>query len=260
MSTEVVKSSGGGLVLATGQQDYGSEAGLGNKGVNSKHFAAPFLNVAQDLSKMVKSRECEVGDFFISSNREIFSGKTGVTLVVCGGNRYYTEWKPNNGGFVGRHTVTSDVVENALKHSDDKFRLKNGMNSLMETFEIFALLVREDGSWTEVVMPFASKKIGPYKKELVTRVFNIPMRDADGKILPGRPLYPSFAHAVKITTWTDRVGSNDFSNVKIEYVNGNAENSRLDRNSALYKAAVEFAEAFDRGEVAAAEDKDSVPF
>jgi len=153
------------------------------------------------------------------------------------------------------------VVENAINNSEDKFRLKNGMNSLMETFEVFGLLVRDDGSWVEVVMPFASKKIGPYKKELVTRVFNIPQRDAEGKIFPDRRTYPSFAHALKLTTWQDRAANNDFANVKIEYVNGTADQSRLDRSSALYQAAVEFSQMVDRGEVAASEeDKQDIPF
>src|SRR5690606_3079286 len=107
LSTELAVQKGG-LVLATGQQDYGQEAGMGNKGVDSKHFAAPFLNVAQDLSKLVKNREAEVSDFFISSTKEVFPGAEGVTLVVCGTNRFYAAWKPNNGGFAGRHAVTSD--------------------------------------------------------------------------------------------------------------------------------------------------------
>lgn len=255
----------GGLVFATKTQDYSQEANVGSKNVDSSHFAPPFLNVAQDLSKLVKSGAAKRGDFFISSTGEVFPGEQGVTLLVCGTERYYTEWKPNNGGFVGRHDVTSPVVREAQAKSKDKYKLQNGVNNLFETFQIYALLVREDGSVAHVVMPFASTKVGPYKKSLVPMVFGIPLRDETGGVLrseSGETLYyPPFAHVIHIKTSLEHKNNNDYYNVVISYANGTAEKSRLDRDSDLYNAAKTWAQQIESGQVQASSNTDDdIPF
>lgn len=262
MSTDLMKPVVEGLVLASGSQDYSEDAGRGTKGVDSSHFAPPFLNVAQDLSKLVKSREANVGDFFISSTSEVFDGKKGVVLVVCGVERYFVEWRANNGGFVARHNVTSEVVEKARQTSEDGFKLKNGANSLLETFSVFGILVREDGSFAEVVMPFASTKIGPYKKELVPRVFNVCMKDSDGRPIRNK-IYPSYAHALRITSRVNPRGNTDSYNVVINYVGETADKSRLDRESDIYRAAASFAKMVEGGQVRSDSEhgsNDDIPF
>ena len=193
--------------------DFGQDSGLGYENQTQADISVPFLNVLQDLSPTVKSREHEVGMMYNTVTEEVFDGKEGITIVPVCTEHHFVEFVPRNagGGFVAVHEVDSKVVEKAKAESTKfgKYATENG-NQLVETFSVYAIDA-ETGSY--LIIPFTSTKIKQYKS-WNTRI-NMFNHRAFG--IPGKP--PLFAHVVRLTTELEKRSGGDSYNFRLAPVN-----------------------------------------
>lgn len=83
-------------------------AGQGFENMGSQETATPLLLIAQAMSEVVAEGSVKVGNFYNSITGEDYGNN--VKLVVIHFDKVWVEWKPNQGGFVGRHQVGSIPV------------------------------------------------------------------------------------------------------------------------------------------------------
>lgn len=113
---------------------------LGFEGM-SGDTSTPMLLISQALSDVVQAGTVPVGHFYNSETGQDYG--TEVKVVVCGFTKAWTEWKPNQGGFVGRYPVGSlkDVT------GDNYSGMMHGENKVQETLLYVVILPehKEDG-------------------------------------------------------------------------------------------------------------------
>ena len=78
-----------------------SETGFENMGAGE--IATPLLLISQALSKNVADGTMPVGHFFNSITGRDYG--TELRVIVCHFDKMWYEWKPNQGGLVGRYPV-----------------------------------------------------------------------------------------------------------------------------------------------------------
>lgn len=249
--TETPKPEGALVAPATGGAmalpfDYGTDANLGFENTTARDFTVPFLNVLQSNSPAVaesKIPNAKAGMFVDSVSSELYPGAEGVFLIPCDTQHCYTEFVPRakGGGFVGTHTLQSDVVKAAVARNNGKTFGKLATaegNELIETFYLYYIrLANADATEASGfgVFAFTSTKIKAYQSYM-TRL----------RTLKQRP--PIFSHRLKITTWPDKNAHGSFFNVKAEAaIENNVLKSMIDPGSALYAEAKQFMEAVRAG-------------
>lgn len=108
-------------------------AGQGFENMNSGDTAVPMLLVSQQLSEVAQEGKVPVGHFYNSISGKDYGDN--IDVVVCHFEKVWVEWKPNAGGFVGRHPVGS------LDVTGDVFTgMKHGENDVIETWMYLCIL------------------------------------------------------------------------------------------------------------------------
>ena len=201
-------------VVAEEPQDYGELSGAGWEGTTASDFAIPFLSVLQDMSPQTKSQKPEYIDGAVSGmllntvTGELYDGTKGVIIVPCHTEQVFVEWKPRDqgGGFVDKHEIDSEVVNEAKGRCDfGKFTTPNG-NELVQTFYIYGMILNavDDLEPKEhIVVAITSTKIKKYRAAMSG------MRTVKG----GPPL---FAFRLKMSTVLETNQKGDFYNLNIE--------------------------------------------
>lgn len=113
MSNEVATRSEAG---ALGAVDFGAMAGAGFENIQSiDNKKIPFIVALQGQSKPVLADDSEVrpGQLYNTASGEAYDGKKGIVIIPVYIERAVAEFKPNQGGHVGRHPVNSDIVKQA---------------------------------------------------------------------------------------------------------------------------------------------------
>ena len=87
--------------ISTEFLDAVSENGFENMGAGD--VSTPLLLISQALSKNVADGTMKVGHFYNSITGKDYGDK--VKVVVCHFDKMWYEWKPNQGGLVGRYPV-----------------------------------------------------------------------------------------------------------------------------------------------------------
>jgi hypothetical protein len=186
---------------ALAKTDFGEYAGKGFDNQTSNDMAIPFLGLLQALSPQLVVSDpkyidgAEVGGLFNTVTQGLMDNPTFI--VPCETQNVYVEWVPrdNGGGFVGIHTIGSDVVEKAKAEATAFNELKTPEgNDLMETFYIYALQLEaldSKASVSPLVLAFSSSKIKVYKR-LMTQL----------RTLKGKP--PMFAFRLAVTSCDDK--------------------------------------------------------
>lgn len=231
---------------ALAPQDYGDDADAGFEEMTRDDFAIPFMAILQPLSPQVDEDEAahvegaQPGMIFNTVTRELFDGKKeGVLIVPCHRTHHFIEWVPRGagGGLVNVH-MPSDKRIVKMREAQGRFgRLKadvddDDSNDFIETYSMFALLIRPDGKSEQVVIAFSSTGIKAYKNWM-TRCSGILVKQSDDRNV--RP--PLWAHKWLLTT---RKFSNDkgtWHGWSIDLEHGTAEESRIDTDDELYLAA-----------------------
>jgi hypothetical protein len=139
---------------------------------DQKDQIVPRLAIVQALSAALKKDKPQFvegatrGDLVLTSTKEVFEGRKGVTFVPSAYRREYPVFIPQDagGGFV---RVTDEAEFNRLAPDDKGRRMTADGHEVVETGTYYGLLVKEDGI-TPVVISMAksafraSKQLGTY--------------------------------------------------------------------------------------------------
>lgn len=242
-STEVAVVEPVNQLPAHLQQDMNDVAGLGNS-EDSRDRSMPFFSILQKGSPQVDPEAAEyisgaiAGMCLNTATGQIYSGKEGVPLIMCGSSRQFVEWKPNRQGWAGSHPFDIDHVRKlgAKKTKvmvEGKERIQITMpnsNILTETLYVFVIL---DGA--PAVIGAASTAIGPMRKWNDYRL---------AQKFPGsRNNMPSFAKSYLATTIYEKNESGNWYNWAFK-------DGGFVTDASLYAEAKKFAIAIATGEVA----------
>lgn len=233
--------------------DYGDDAGVGIDDIGRDEMAIPFIGILQSNNgeilpvKKGGIEGAEVGMLINTVTKEVFDGDKGLLFVPSARAHEYVEWVPRSkgGGFVGIHSVGSEVVAEAMSRAQaenadfGKFTTPDG-NDLVETYYLYGVILDDDGIPTGIgVIAFTSTKIKKYK-HLNTRL----------KSIKGRPSL--FAIQLRICTVPDSNKKGDFINFDIQFaVDNTGTLSLLDPNSEAYASAKVLRDGIASGEAKA---------
>ena len=242
--------------LPAGQLDYGDDAGAGYEGQTSKDLSLPWINVLQDGSPQVKDKESHYvsGMLYNTVTHEGIKGAKGMVIIPVVKRRVFVEWVPrdNGGGFVAVHETESDVVAKAIADSTAYGKYSYKGNDLVETFELYFLILDSDDLESEAPVGFGvtaitSKKIKPFK-DWTTALSLVNYRKFG---IPKQP--PIFANRVKLLTFTDKHKTFVFENVKFQPLNPDTEelpgimSSLVGKDTPLYNEAKNLREMIQNG-------------
>jgi len=237
---------------------YADYAGQGFGNTSSEDYSIPFMHVLQANSKQVELLEgAKAGMIINTVTNDLFKNDEGIEFIPATTQHVYVEWVPRDagGGFVAVHQLDSDVVAKCRAEQEfGKFKLPNG-NDLIETFYVYGILVKKDGSWERAVIAFASTKIKKYKSWMSkARTIEIFIKEKNQRI----PL-PLFAHKYQLKTVKEKNNKGEFWNWQIAFAGGadSAEKVRLHPSDDLFQAAVGCLEAVEGGTAKAAYDSQS---
>lgn len=118
-----------------------NETDLGFEGMNGGETTTPLLLISQAMSDVVQAGTIPQGHFYNSVTGTDYG--TELKVVVCGFTKAWVEWKPNQGGFVGRYPVGG--LQGVT--GDNYIGLKHGENNVIETYMYIVLLPehKDDG-------------------------------------------------------------------------------------------------------------------
>jgi hypothetical protein len=109
----------------------------------------------------------KAGSFMNTVTQELFDGKKGIVVVPIHSIHQYLEWIPRDdgGGLVNVYDWQAPEVLAVLKKAAKRFGKHkiNDNNDLQESFNVFMLHLRDDGTRQPIVMGFASSQIGAYQ-------------------------------------------------------------------------------------------------
>jgi len=221
--------------------DYSEYSGTGFENQDNSDIQVPFLRVLQALSPEVKSIEkggvegATPGQLFNTVTLECYDEVLFVPSVT---KHIYNEWIPQDegGGFVGTYEVDDKFIVDALtaaKANELPFgtvKTDDG-HDLVETFDVYGVLVTENNEPMPVILSFTSSKIKVYRKWMsAIRMFVL--NTPNGKIKPDL-----FAHFVKITTVDEKnKAGQEYSNFKLSPAKGSLLDSLLGSNDELFVA------------------------
>lgn len=113
MSTDVATRTEAG---ALGAVDFGNMAGAGFENIQTiDNKKIPFIVALQGQSRPVLADDSDVrpGQLYNTASGEAWDGKKGVIVIPAYIERGVAEFKPNQGGHVGRHAINSEIVKRA---------------------------------------------------------------------------------------------------------------------------------------------------
>lgn len=250
---EVVKKDEGTSVAV---HDYSQYAGQGFESHTREDYAVPFLGILQSNSPQVETNASARAGMLVNTvTKDTYDGKEGLVFIPALTQHNVIEWKPRTlgGGFVAIHELDSDFIKKVKEEQEfGKWKSVKGnenSNDLNETFNVYGILLKGDGSSEQMIISFGSTKIKIYKRWM-TRARTIQLALPDGR----RINPPLFAHKYRITTVSEKNSKGSFFNFNIEFDGGNAEKARLGTSDALFQDAVSFADLIKSGSIKVAYD------
>lgn len=167
--------------------DYGEDAGLGFD--KDDGYDAAWLKLLQSNSSAVANEEpgAKPGVFYNTATGEIYGEE--INALIVRESHEALEWKPEMGGFVGAHSLDSDVWRNRVG-SFPKFETRDG-NRLTEGYTLTLLIFRKDQDPDPVFFTCDFKKAKEYKK-IKRRM----------RMVKGSP--PTFAFPLKFSVVPDK--------------------------------------------------------
>lgn len=237
----------GGALANTGGYD-ADDLGKGFEDITIDDLTIPFLAILQTGSPQTKKDKglyipgAEAGMLFNTVTQEVFDGKVGVLFIPVHRIHKFIEWVPRDqgGGLVGV-TEPNDPKVVALRKENKFGKISNAEgNDVVETFTIYGLAFREDGTYMRAALSFSSSNIKHYKRWMTTAMnVQIPV-EGRAPITP-----PLFAHAYRVRTQFVEKNGNDWYQFQVGFENGTAEASRLAPTDERFIVAKQF-----RGEAA----------
>jgi len=221
--------------------DYSAYSGSGFENQDNSDIQIPFLRILQALSPEIKPVEkggiegAKEGMLFNTVTQECYDEVLFVPAVT---KHVYNEWIPKDdgGGFVGTYNELDKLVIDAQADAKEKdlpfgtLKTPDG-HDLVETFDVYGILVTENNDPMPCIISFTSSKIKVYRKWMSSiRMFVL--NTPNGKIKPDL-----FAHLVKVTTVDEKnKAGQEYSNFKLTPANGKLLDSLLGSNDELFIA------------------------
>lgn len=239
--TALVSIDANALDLAALQGD----AGHGTENMRSTDLATPIISILQSNSPQVKRSDgkyiegAKEGDFFNNVTMEVYPGDKGIMVVPAYFEKVHIEWKPDRGGFVAMHGVDTELKDQVVAFVTPEGktinRLPNG-NSLVETNQYISLLVKDDGSFTPVVLSFTSSALKA-SKTWNTLINSVKMKGKDGKLF-NPPSYSGIYKMTAVARTKDSYSWFGWAVERLGYVNPDLYNVARELNQIAMKGGV----------------------
>jgi hypothetical protein len=221
--------------------------GTGFEDFDQNDLAIPFVVILQKGSPQVEDENpkriegAKPGMLMNTVSGKLYDGKAGVIAIPVHRKRSFIEWIPKDdgGGLVNVFEPEDKEVKDALaavgRKKFGKIPIGDG-NELAETYNVYCILVGENGFTERVVLSFASSQIGAYKKWM-TNAQSIQVEDATSgrKVVP-----PMFSHRYLLRTFYFQKKDQTWYKWSAEFVDGSAEAARIPEGDALIEQAKEF--------------------
>lgn len=246
----VAEAQKGGAVA---EMDYGEFAGQGFEGQGREDYAIPFLGVLQGLSPQLEKIDGARPGLIFNTVTNALYPKEGVDFVPVTTQHVMVEWKKRDagGGFVAVHQMDSAIVSKVRAEQKLGKYEYNG-NDMIETFYVYGIVRKADGTTEQAIMAFTSTKIKVYKRWMTTArtiQINVPGR---GRITP-----PLFAHSYRLNTVKEKNAKGEFFNWNFNFSNTDAAGSRISVKDTLFQDAVAFRDLIASGAAKAAHETQS---
>ena len=202
-----VPTGGRGLYAA-----YTEYAGQGFEQTTISDYRIPFLSIVQAMSPSVNDGAVP-GQISIGLNSTFVSGKTGVLFVPAVTRRLFVEWQPRElgGKFCGHYQPDDEIVKKAISESTSFGKYKNGVNSLVETFYVYGLIIDENDNLSESAIAFSSTRVRPY------RIWMTQARSTMIQVSVRRSVVaPLFSYAYRFMTVLEKNNLGQYYNWKIK--------------------------------------------
>lgn len=247
-------AAGGALATADDYSMYEEDSGSRTR-LSSEDVSIPFLEILQSNSPECQGEDgARPGQIVNRTTGEIFSGKTGITVLPVDRQHLMVEWRPREagGGVVAQHSMDSDIAKHVratqplgkYKHPAGMNEARNEeelkkVNDLIETFYVYVIVIpeAEEGSEPEApypaVLAFSSTKIKPYK-DWMFRLDGLMGTNPE----TGRKFkWPWFAHRYRLTTETINKNNYTWCNWIIRFDGSKADECRVAATSDEYQLA-----------------------
>jgi hypothetical protein len=230
----------------------------GFQDMGAEDMQIPFLAILQKGSPQVEEDGpkyvdgAKPGMLINTVTLELFDAKVdGVRFIPVHREHKYLEWVPRDsgGGLVNTFNPEDPFVLTARKDAPrfGKIELESG-NDLVETFNVYGLVVSEDGTeHAPVLLTFSSTQIKHYKRWM-TQARSITVRDGAGRRLTP----PLYAHVYRLRTSQESNAKGTWYGWAIRLDASNAASCRLPQEGELYNAAKDFRTLVTSGAVKAA--------
>lgn len=238
--------------------EFGEDAGVGVD-LSLDDLLIPFVTLLQDLSDELDEDEdkfiegVSAGQILnkatkIAIDADIDSEDAGMLLVPALKRRYFAEFLPDRGGFVGEHEPTSAVVRTALTSGAKKSELKTEAgNDLIETFSIYAIqLDANENPVGYIVVPFASSKIGAWR-DYWTPIDTARVAGANDTVMKLTDAAPIFSYLIQLRAKFIKGAKGKYWNYVMTPARGGAVESVIPADHAGYVAAKALREAVAAG-------------
>lgn len=260
-STDVAVQTGGDVANYDGYAEF---AGAGFENQTSDDYSVPFITILQGLSpQLEKDKTLRQGMFINTVTGEAFDGDDGIVFVPATTQHMVVEFKPRDsgGGFLGTHAVDSDIVNRARDQfgAFGDWKTPEGME-LIETFYVYGLAIKDDGSYFQAVLGFTSSRIKKYKGWM-TMAKTIQMQGTNGS----RFVAPLMAHRYRLTSESEKAAKGSFYNWNIRFDGKDAMAARIDPKDSVFQEAVAIKKLIESGkakpahESKAADVEDATP-
>lgn len=169
MAKEVTKKEKENALMSVMAED----AGTGMEGTDRESFAIPFLRVLQKISPQVDEADAAYiegakgGMLLNTVTGKVYDGKTGVTFLPSAYQRRFIQWAPRGSGqgYRGEY-LPEDITKMRAAGEIDEVdgRMMIGDDRLVDTRSHFGLVIDDDGSVNQVVLPLSSTQIKKSKQ------------------------------------------------------------------------------------------------
>lgn len=233
--------------------DIEADAGSGMEHTDRDAFAIPFLRVLQKISPQCDETDAAYikgakgGMLLNTVTNTLYPGDTGVIILPCAYQRRFIQWAPRgaDGGYrgewlpedVARMRAAGEVVEEEGRLFLGEANEKKS-DRLVDTRSHFALVVEEDGSASQVILPLASTQIKK-SKQLMSMLSATRVKTKKGLVTP-----PTWMNRIRITTVLESNDQGSWYGVRFE------QEGLID-DAALYEAGKSFHDTVLAGEARA---------
>lgn len=229
---------------------YEAYVGDGFEGTSSEDYSIPFIGILQALSPQLEADDTLRAGMIINTvTGDAFPGKDGICFVPATTVHNVVEFKPRDsgGGFVGLHEMSSPVVERAKNEaaSYGDWKTPEG-NDLIETFNMYGIVVDNDGNSFGAVISFSGSKIKKYKAWM-TKARMVQIQLPDGRRIPA----PLYAHRYRLTTVSEKNNKGSYYNWEVKFDGEDARSARLPANHELVQQARDLKEVLESGKAKA---------